>query len=39
MKAPKKVYFWDALPSTAVGKINKKAIRQQSWDGRERMVN
>ena len=39
MKAPKSVAFCDALPRTAVGKINKRAIREKYWEGHARMVN
>ena len=36
--APKRVEFVDRLPLTAVGKIDKKAVRSRYWAGRERMV-
>ena len=36
--APKHVEFVDALPLTSVGKIDKKALRQQFWAGHERQV-
>lgn len=37
--APKHVEFVDALPLTSVGKIDKKALRERFWAGRERSVN
>ena len=36
--APKRIEFVDALPLTALGKIDKKAIRAGYWAGRERGV-
>jgi acyl-CoA synthetase (AMP-forming)/AMP-acid ligase II len=39
VKAPKVVHFVDALPSTAVGKVDKKALRAAYWVGRGRAVN
>jgi fatty-acyl-CoA synthase len=39
VKAPKHVHFRDALPRTAVGKFDKKAMRAEFWDGAERGVN
>jgi fatty-acyl-CoA synthase len=38
VSAPKRVEFVDALPTTPVGKVDKKAIRAEFWAGRERMV-
>ena len=37
--APKSVDFVDAIPLTAVGKHDKKAVREAYWAGRERAVN
>ena len=37
-QAPKRIEFVDALPLTAVGKIDKKALRARYWTGQERMV-
>lgn len=37
-QAPKRVEFVDALPLTAVGKIDKKALRARFWSGQDRMV-
>jgi len=39
VKAPKFVYFKDALPRTAVGKFDKKAMRAEFWGGTDRGVN
>lgn len=36
--APKRIEFVDALPVTAVGKIDKKALREKFWAGQARMV-
>jgi len=37
--APKSIEVVDALPLTAVGKIDKKALRATYWKGFERAVN
>ena len=39
VKAPKHVFFRDALPRTAVGKFDKKAMRAEFWGDSERAVN
>lgn len=36
--APKRVEFVDALPLTAVGKVDKKVLREKFWAGQTRMV-
>ncbi|MHA7600928.1 AMP-binding protein [Alicycliphilus sp. T452] len=36
--APKAVRFADALPLTPLGKVDKKTLRAQFWQGRERLV-
>ncbi|MEJ2487602.1 MAG: AMP-binding protein, partial [Anaerolineales bacterium] len=36
--APKSVEFWDAIPLTNLGKIDKKRIRAPYWEGRSRQV-
>ena len=36
--APKRVIVADALPLTALGKPDKKAVRAQFWEGAERSV-
>nr|WP_281722772.1 AMP-binding protein [Nitrosomonas nitrosa] len=38
VKAPKSVEFWDTIPRTPVGKVDKKTIREKFWKGRERAV-
>ncbi|HSJ20563.1 MAG TPA: fatty-acid--CoA ligase FadD8 [Nocardioidaceae bacterium] len=38
VQAPKQVVLADALPLTALGKPDKKALRAQFWAGRERAV-
>jgi len=38
VKAPKHVVFKDALPRTAVGKFDKKAMRAEFWQGQDRGV-
>jgi fatty-acyl-CoA synthase len=39
VKAPKSVEFVDAIPRTAAGKMDKKALRLQHWGESARMVN
>ncbi|MFM5949925.1 MAG: AMP-binding protein, partial [Novosphingobium sp.] len=39
VKAPKHVFFKDALPRTAVGKFDKKAMRAEFWGDKDRAVN
>ena len=36
--APKHIEVVDALPTTAVGKVDKKALRARFWAGQKRMV-
>lgn len=36
--APKQIEFVDSLPLTAVGKVDKKALRAKYWAGQERQV-
>ncbi len=36
--APKSVEFWDAIPLTNLGKVDKKKIRAPYWQGKERQV-
>jgi fatty-acyl-CoA synthase len=38
VQAPKKVVVVDALPTTALGKPDKKAVRAQFWEGAGRAV-
>ncbi|MFH1137599.1 MAG: AMP-binding protein [Pseudomonadota bacterium] len=37
--APKTVEFWDKIPLTNLGKLDKKTIRKKFWEGKERMVS
>ena len=37
-KLPDTVRISDALPVTAVGKIDKKALRAPHWEGRDRSI-
>ena len=39
VQAPKQVDFVDSLPQTALGKTDKKALRQRYWGDQARMVN
>jgi fatty-acyl-CoA synthase len=36
---PKSVDFVDAIPLSALGKPDKKALRAQYWSGSDRQVN
>ncbi len=36
--APKSVEFWDSIPLTNLGKLDKKKIRSRFWEGRESKV-
>ena len=38
-KCPRSIYFMDALPRTATGKIQKNILREQFWQGRTKRVN
>ena len=37
--APKSVEFWDQIPLTNLGKLDKKAMRQHFWKDKDRMVS
>lgn len=37
--APKTVEFWDEIPLTNLGKVDKKAMRGRFWEGKDRMVS
>jgi len=37
--APKSVEFWDEIPLTNLGKLDKKAMRAKYWEGKDRMVS
>jgi len=39
LMAPKTVEFWDNIPLTNLGKVDKKVMRAKYWAGRERMVS
>ena len=39
VSAPKTVDFVDAIPLSALGKPDKKALRARYWDASGRMVN
>lgn len=36
--APKSVEFWDAIPLTNLGKLDKKKMREKYWEGHARRV-
>lgn len=36
--APKSVEFWDSIPLTNLGKVDKKKMREPYWHGRDRRV-
>jgi fatty-acyl-CoA synthase len=38
-QAPKRVELVAELPTTAVGKIDKKVLRSRYWTGRDRLVH
>jgi len=38
-KCPKAVAFWDEIPKTIVGKIEKKKIKEKFWEGRKRKIS
>ena len=38
LMAPKSVEFWDAIPLTNLGKLDRKTIRAKFWSGRERNI-
>lgn len=37
-KRPKRIVFYDSIPRTAYGKLDKKAVRKKYWEGQERMI-
>jgi acyl-CoA synthetase (AMP-forming)/AMP-acid ligase II len=39
LMAPKTVEFWDGIPLTNLGKVDKKAMRAKFWEGKDRMVS
>jgi len=38
-KCPKKVEFWGELPKTPIGKILRKDVKKQFWEGKERSIS
>ncbi|MDZ7697130.1 MAG: hypothetical protein U5R49_09505 [Deltaproteobacteria bacterium] len=36
LMAPKTIEFWDEIPLTNLGKVDKKAIRAGFWEGKDR---
>ncbi len=38
IKSPKSIEAWPELPRTAVGKLDKKLVRQMFWQGHERVI-
>jgi fatty-acyl-CoA synthase len=36
--APKSVEFWEAIPLTNLGKVDKKKMRAPYWQGRDRQI-
>ena len=37
--APKSIDFWEAIPLTNLGKVDKKTIRSKFWKGQDRMIS
>ncbi|MBT7713670.1 MAG: AMP-binding protein [Deltaproteobacteria bacterium] len=37
--APKSIDFWEAIPLTNLGKVDKKTIRSKFWEGQDRMIS
>lgn len=35
---PKRIEFYDSLPRTVYGKLDKKAVKKKYWEGRDRMI-
>jgi long-chain acyl-CoA synthetase len=38
VKAPKSVDFVDSIPTTAIGKVLRRDVRNRYWAGRERQI-
>ncbi len=36
---PKSIDFWDSIPLTNLGKVDKKTIRAKYWEGKDRMIS
>jgi fatty-acyl-CoA synthase len=39
LMAPKTVEFWDKIPLTNIGKVDKKSIRKKFWKDKDRMIS
>jgi len=39
LMAPKTVEFWDAIPLTNLGKVDKKVMRARYWEGKARLIS
>ncbi len=39
VKTPKSIEFWESLPKTSVGKVDKKSIRERFWKKKSRNIN
>ncbi len=39
LMAPKTIEFWDEIPLTNLGKVDKKTIRAGFWEGKDRLVS
>jgi len=39
LMAPKTIEFWDKIPLTNIGKVDKKSIRRKFWKDKDRMVS
>jgi acyl-CoA synthetase (AMP-forming)/AMP-acid ligase II len=37
-QSPKRIVFYDSLPRTVYGKLDKKAVKNKYWEGRDRMI-
>jgi acyl-CoA synthetase (AMP-forming)/AMP-acid ligase II len=35
---PKRIEFYDSLPRTVYGKLDKKTVKKKYWEGRDRMI-
>jgi len=35
---PKRIEFYDSLPRTVYGKLDKKSVKKKYWEGRDRMI-
>jgi acyl-CoA synthetase (AMP-forming)/AMP-acid ligase II len=37
-KCPKKIEFWDSVPKSALGKIQRNMVKKEFWKGRDRQI-